>query len=79
MQRENLIKYILEALNELNGSARIWEICKHVWSNHLQQELTPADKEYYTWQYDIRWAAQVLRDDNVITSEPRGYWSLSNK
>ncbi|MEZ5017055.1 MAG: hypothetical protein R2800_08370 [Flavipsychrobacter sp.] len=79
MDRVRLATYVLEALDAFNGSAHIWEVCRYVWLNYLREELSMDDKEYYTWQYDIRWAAQLLRHDNVIVSEPRGYWTLVEK
>ena len=35
---------------------------------------------FYTWRYDIRWAAQTLRDSGVLKPDhevPRGVWQLA--
>jgi hypothetical protein len=35
---------------------------------------------FFTWQYDIRWAAQTLRDKGALKPDieaPRGIWQLA--
>ncbi|WP_431802953.1 hypothetical protein [Microbacterium sp. bgisy203] len=38
---------------------------KVVWRRH-EQDLRAAEDLFYTWQYDIRWAAQKLRDEGEV-------------
>jgi hypothetical protein len=33
-----------------------------------QSDLENSDNLFYTWQYDMRWAAQRLRDDGRFVS-----------
>jgi hypothetical protein len=71
---EILKTYIIEALQQKNGSASILEICKYVWQRH-QGDLYNQGSLFYTWQYDIRWAATELRQENRLVNR-RGYWTL---
>jgi hypothetical protein len=75
MTRADFIPLIIAALNQLGGSARIFEVCRHVYQNNTVR-ITQDPRVLFTWQYDIRWAAQSLRDQNVITSTPHGFWTL---
>lgn len=47
------------------GSAWPREVSKYVWDNY-EKELKDAGDILYTWQYDIRWAAQQLRNEGVL-------------
>lgn len=81
MDRSKLKLILLDTLESLGGSASILEICRFVWRYHLEETLTPRDKAFYTWQYDIRWAATILRKENLIKAHmesPRGIWQLVN-
>ncbi|WP_103663165.1 hypothetical protein [Microbacterium sp. CJ77] len=65
--RSSLKGWVLDALRELGGEGKIVEVCKVVWRDH-GDELTPSGDLFYTWQYDIRWAAQHLRDNGYLVS-----------
>lgn len=41
------------------------DVSKVVWRRH-EQDLRAAEDLFYTWQYDIRWAAQKLRDEGEV-------------
>jgi hypothetical protein len=76
----DLERWIIEALTALGGSATIVEICERVWRDH-ETDLRASDDLFYTWQYDIRWAAQRLRDQHVLVPNgqaPRGLWQLAS-
>lgn len=74
--KEDLKRYILEALDELNGSASIINISKVVWRRH-QGDLYNGGNIFYTWNYDLRWAAHQLQKENRLnTLARRGVWSL---
>ena len=75
-----LVEWLQEALKELGGRASIANICKHVWKKH-EQELRGSGDLFYTWQYDIRWAAWQLREEGKMKPDevsPKGIWELSN-
>ncbi len=61
MEKEILKIWVIEALQSLGGSARIFDVCKKIWINH-ESEIRQSETLLYTWQYDVRWAAQKLRD-----------------
>jgi hypothetical protein len=64
----------------LGGSATPAEACEHIW-NTYEQELRESGKLFFTWQYDVRWAALVLRKNRIIKpaeDSPRGVWELAN-
>lgn len=63
--KNNLMDWVVEALVKLGGSAPLVEVCKQVWG-----DLARSGDLFYTWQYDIRWAAQSLRDSGVLEPSP---------
>ena len=65
LTREDLQDLVIEALKANGGKARIFEVCKYIWDNY-EKELKASDKLLYTWQYDVRWAAQALRDSGAL-------------
>lgn len=76
--RNDLVSWLKEALDALGGSASIVEICRHVWETR-RSELERSGDLFYTWQYDIRWAATKLRQAGVIkpaNESPSGVWEL---
>jgi len=76
--REDLRKWLTEALEANNGSASIVEICKYVWEKY-ENELRRSGDLFYTWQYDIRWAATQLRKKGIIRAvdlSSKGIWEL---
>jgi hypothetical protein len=69
--KSDLKDWIVEALSVHGGSARIPEVAKHVWENH-KAELAKSADLFYTWQYDIRWAADQFRVEHRLQPKPRG-------
>jgi len=76
--REDLQGWLIEALNALGGSASVAAACKHIWDHH-ETELKASGDLLYTWQYDVRWAANRLRRNNIMKSveqSPSHVWEL---
>ena len=76
--KQDLVDWLVEALKASGGGASIVDICKHVWDAH-EGELRQSGDLFYTWQYDIRWAATRLREAGVLLpaeSSPKGVWQL---
>ena len=69
--RESLKEWVVEALRAKGGSASIAEICKHIWQSH-EPEIRNSGDLLYKWQYDMRWAGQVLRNSGVLQPKSRG-------
>jgi hypothetical protein len=66
----DLETWLLEAIRDLG---------ERIWRDH-EDELRRSGDLFYTWQYDIRWAAQRLRDQRVLlpnSETERGIWQLA--
>jgi hypothetical protein len=63
--REVLIGWVLEALGALGGSGHVPEVAREIWKRH-EAELRAAGDLFYAWQYDMRWAAQQLRNSGKL-------------
>ncbi|MBD9660766.1 hypothetical protein IB226_14935 [Pantoea sp. PNT03] len=63
--REIMKEWIIEALNSMNGIGWPRDVAKYVWDNY-EGHLRESGDMLYTWQYDLRWAAQSLRDNNKL-------------
>lgn len=75
----DLEDWTLEALHTLGGEGSIASVCREVWQRH-EDDLRGSGDLFYTWQYDIRLAAQRLRDAGRLVPDkqaPRGIWRLS--
>jgi hypothetical protein len=64
---EILESWIIEALKAMGSSATVVEVCEQVWRSH-EQDLRASGDLFFTWQYDIRWAAQTLRHRGTLRS-----------
>lgn len=76
--KHDLGDWIVEALTELGGAGSVVEVSEIVWRRH-EPELRGSGALFYTWQYDIRWAAQRLRDSGGLQSvggQRGGPWRL---
>ncbi len=78
-EKRDLKIWVLEALGELGGSGSVVTVCEAVWQRH-ETDLRAAGSLFFTWQYDIRWAAKVLRDEGSLKSvagNRTGPWELA--
>lgn len=81
IKKETLIKWVTDAVKFHKGKAHLIQVCKYVWENH-ENELRNSGDQFYKWQYDIRWAAQKLRDNGIFKKIPKnerakGIWELA--
>ena len=77
--KNDLGDWIVEALQAHGGAARLIDVCRFVWERH-EGELRVSGDLFYSWQYDIRWAATKLRHTGVMKpaeTSPLGIWELS--
>jgi hypothetical protein len=65
-KQETLVPWVYKAVKDAGGEASIIEVAKYIWKRH-QRDLEKSDL-LYTWQYDMRWAAQKLRDEKKFIS-----------
>ena len=76
--KTDLDRWVKTALVDLGGSATIPHVAQHIWENH-EADLRASGDLFYTWQYDMRWAAQKLVDLNLLDkTSRRGVWRLVN-
>jgi hypothetical protein len=76
--RADLEEWVCEALDHHGGEASVLEVSKYIWIEH-ENELRASDRLFYSWQYDLRWAAKKLRDKGRLVAadiSPRGTWAL---
>ncbi len=72
---------VIEALKALGGSGSVVDVCREVWKRH-EDVLRDSGDLFFTWQYDIRWAAQKLRDQGRLEPTARGAasrWILADR
>lgn len=76
MTRHDFKPWIMEALDSNGGRAGIFQIARFIWDNY-HHKISRDKKILYTWQYEMRWAAQSLKDDGLIElgKFKRGVWS----
>jgi hypothetical protein len=78
-RREIMTSWVEDAIRELGGSASILDIAKRVWQRH-EHDIHREGDLLYEWQYEIRWAGDILRRQGTIRpadASPRGVWQLS--
>ena len=76
--KEDLGLWLLECLKANRGKATIVDVCKWLWENH-HEDLVASSDLFYTWQYDVRWAATRLRQAGMIEAvefSHKGVWEL---
>ena len=78
--KADLMDWVVQALDQLGGSAEVIEVSKQVWHNH-ENDLGLSGDLFFTWQYDLRWAAKKLRDSGVLKPSegrrPHAKWELA--
>ena len=77
--RQDLEDWVRNALEHHGGQASVLDVARHIWTEH-ESELRASGSLFYSWQYDMRWAAKRLRDQGKLTAAdltPRGVWALS--
>lgn len=65
-------------LKSMGGSASWLQVCKKFYSIY-ENDLKNSGDLFYTWQYDIRWAATDLRKSGRMKDakvSPGGVWEI---
>ena len=79
MNKSDFESIVIDALKYNGGSTKIVEVAKYIWANY-ESELRVSGNIFYTWQYDMRWAATELRKKGLIKNaedSPRGIWEIN--
>ena len=77
--RELLTAWVVEAIQQLGGRGTITEIARKVWELH-EPDIKAGGDLLYEWQYELRWAGDILRRDGVLRpseDSQRGVWELA--
>ena len=77
-KRQDLVPALGEALTALGKRGSIPRVCEYIW-NKYEQDLRGSGDLFFTWQYDVRWAATVLRHQKKMKPaelSPKGVWEL---
>lgn len=78
IKKQELPKLLHKILIEMGGQGEIVSISKLFWDKY-EKELRESFNLFYTWQYDIRWAATKLRKMKIMVPaniSPKGFWEL---
>jgi hypothetical protein len=63
--REIMTEWVVESLQQLGGRGTILEISRRVWDRR-EPDIRAAGDLLYEWQYELRWAGDILRRDGVL-------------
>jgi hypothetical protein len=77
--KQDLKDHVVAALRARGGGGSVVDVCQYIWSNY-RRDLEASGDLFYTWQYDVRWAAYELRREGVLKTvedSPRGIWELT--
>lgn len=58
--------WVLQAVADCGGEATVTETAKAIWRLH-HRDLEASGDLFFTWQYDMRWAAERLRKAGKLT------------
>lgn len=78
MTRSDLPRTLNDVLFKRGGRGSIVDVCKDFWTKY-ETDLRGSGDLFYTWQYDIRWAATELRKIKKMkeaNESPKGIWEL---
>jgi hypothetical protein len=76
--KDMLPELLYDVLSCMGGSACIVSVCRKFWEKH-EKDLIKSGDMFYTWQYDIRWAATTLRKSGRMKDarvSPSGVWEI---
>ena len=62
--------WVVDALSELDGAGSLLAVCKKIWQRH-GEDISTAGDLFYRWQYEVRWAADIPRDQRADDGDPR--------
>lgn len=77
--KHDLQAWVQIALDRLGGRASLTEVAKEIWRSH-EGDLRSSGDLFFTWQYDMRWAANRLRVKGImrpVAVSPIGVWVLA--
>ncbi len=78
LDRYGLEPIVVAALKANGGEARVVEVAKYIWAHH-EADLRASGDFFFIWQYDMRRAAENLRNRGVLKPYDKllGKWELA--
>lgn len=76
--KHDLQDWVQQALKSIGGRGTLTDVAKEIWRAH-ESDLRSSGDLFFTWQYDMRWAANRLRRSGIMRSvaaSPTGIWVL---
>jgi hypothetical protein len=73
--KTDLLEWVLAALREPDGQAHVTAIARHSWGYH-ESDLRSSGDLFFTWQYDMRRAAQRPQKAGKLVKLSRS-WRLT--
>lgn len=76
--KHDLQDRVQKALKRIGGRGTLTDVAKEIWRAH-ESDLRSSGDLFFTWQYDMRWAANRLRRSGIMRSvaaSPTGVWVL---
>ena len=76
--RDVLKDWVKDALRRNGGELKLIAVAKDIWKHH-EKDLRSSGDLFFSWQYDMRWAATALRKAGEIeAATDRGIWKLTS-
>lgn len=76
LTRHDLMPLILEALEGCGGTATIVEISRSIWDRY-KHDLEASGDFFYVWQYELRWAGEMLaKQGRILRGQPGRRWHI---
>lgn len=72
--KADLQEWVIEALKYLGGEAHLTRVAEHIWENR-ESDLRASGDLFFTWQYDMRWSAQNLKEAGKLQKLSKS-WKL---
>lgn len=63
--KADLMTWTEESLRARGGEAHHIQVARDIWGEY-ETELRASGDLFYTWQYDLSWAAKRLRDRRIL-------------
>ena len=63
---------MMEEAHSGESELTLIEITRLVYNALIELGITPDDDVFYTYQYDLRWCLQSLRNENITSFEKQG-------
>ena len=75
--KHDLQDWVQQALKRIGGRGTLTDVAKEIWRAH-ESDLRSSGDLFFTWQYDMRWAAQKLQDERKLSKAGKNHtWYLT--